>query len=229
MENLKISEPDHYNHCHRHHHCRHCRHLKLWLVRALEQGQPRAFNDRASIIPLWWLSSSSSPWRWWWSSSSSKEQFDGCPLRLELSSCNPPSCWLLFKQFKPELFPPSFLNIIIFAILFLILVITIVIFLQLNPPQFWLNFPGLSAISPAPPHNSLPPPPPKSWPFTFHSFLLLLIIIMMLPFSNFLVRLIKSVTNWRPGMPLIAGHYIAPFPNIMHSWPRRTVAQCSVE
>ena len=113
MENLKISEPDHYNQCHRHHHCRHCRHLKLWLVRALEQGQPRAFNDRASIIPLWWLSSSSpssSPWRWRWWSSSSKDQFDDCPLRLELSSCNPPSCWLLFKQFKPELFPPRFLK-----------------------------------------------------------------------------------------------------------------------
>ena len=34
---------------------------------------------------------------------------------------------------------------------------------------------------------------------------------MMLPFSNFLVRLIKSVTNWRPGMPLIAHtHYNNP-------------------
>ena len=28
MENLKISEPDHYNQCHRHHHCRHCRHCR---------------------------------------------------------------------------------------------------------------------------------------------------------------------------------------------------------
>ena len=41
------------------HLCNHShRNPKLWLVRALEQGQPQAFNDRPSIIPR---RSSSSP------------------------------------------------------------------------------------------------------------------------------------------------------------------------
>ena len=98
------------------------------------------------------------------------------------------------------------------------------------PPYFSVNLPGLSAISLAPAHNSLPPPPPKSfpppksWPFTFHSAQDDHDEVVehdkddnvdnvdhdkeeekgALPFSNFLVRLIKSVTNWRPAMPLIA-------------------------
>ena len=102
------------------------------------------------------------------------------------------------------------------------------------PPYFSANLPGLSAISLAPAHNSLPPPPPKSfpppksWPFTFHSAQDDHDEVVehdkddnvdnvdhdkeeeekkgALPFSNFLVRLIKSVTNWRPAMPLIAPH-----------------------
>ena len=96
------------------------------------------------------------------------------------------------------------------------------------PPYFSANLPGLSAISLAPAHNSLPPPPPKSWPFIFHSAQDDHDELVehdkddnvdkldhdkeeeekkgALPFSNFLVRLIKSVTNWRPAMPLIAPH-----------------------
>ena len=50
-------------HLGRQHLCNHShRNPKLWLVRALEQGQPQAFNDRPSIIPR--RSSSSSSWIW---------------------------------------------------------------------------------------------------------------------------------------------------------------------
>ena len=111
------------------------------------------------------------------------------------------------------------------------------------PPYFSANLLGLSAISLAPAHNSLPPPPPKSfpppksWPFTFHSAQDDHDEVVeqdkddnvdnvdhdkeeekgALPFSNFLVRLIKSVTNWRPAMPLIAPH---SGPHLYCAWNR---------